>query len=238
MAESLTQDDWRIVGQSALFGRLDAVAARSLIGDDAVLAVARGDTICRQDEPAASYFIILSGLIKLFRRAADGSIAIISIHGPSQSFMEAEALTGATYSTSAEAVVDSRVVRIDAATLRRRISADPKLAMALLGSASMHLRMLLEQIEKLKTMTATARLADFILLLAGPREGRAEISLPYEKRLVAGHLGMTPESFSRALAALTKLGVTTKREIVSIADVQMLRDFVGLDARRYASTSQ
>lgn len=60
----------------------------------------------------------------------------------------------------------------------------------------MHLRVLLEQIEKLKTMTATARLADFILSLVGPQGGKAEISLPYEKRLVAGHLGMTPESFS------------------------------------------
>ncbi|MBX3524691.1 MAG: Crp/Fnr family transcriptional regulator [Rhodoblastus sp.] len=230
MAENLTQDDWRIVGQSALFGRLDSSAARSLIGDRAVLVAARGDTICRQDEPAASYFIILSGLIKLFRRAADGSIAIISIHGPSQSFMEAEALTGATYSTSAEAVVDSRIVRIDAKALRLRIGADPKLAMALLGSASMHLRMLLEQIEKLKTMTATARLADFILLLAGPKEGRAEISLPYEKRLVAGHLGMTPESFSRTLGQLRRLGVRVERDKVTIDDVGRLRAYCEVDA--------
>lgn len=230
VAENLTQDDWRIVGQSALFGRLDSSAARSLIGDRAVLVAARGDTICRQDEPAASYFIILSGLIKLFRRAADGSIAIISIHGPSQSFMEAEALTGATYSTSAEAVVDSRIVRIDAKALRLRIGADPKLAMALLGSASMHLRMLLEQIEKLKTMTATARLADFILLLAGPKEGRAEISLPYEKRLVAGHLGMTPESFSRTLGQLRRLGVRVERDKVTIDDVGRLRAYCEVDA--------
>ena len=230
VAENLTQDDWRIVGQSALFGRLDSSAARSLIGDRAVLVAARGDTICRQDEPAASYFIILSGLIKLFRRAADGSIAIISIHGPSQSFMEAEALTGATYSTSAEAVVDSRIVRIDAKALRLRIGADPKLAMALLGSASMHLRMLLEQIEKLKTMTATARLADFILLLAGPKEGRAEISLPYEKRLVAGHLGMTPESFSRTLGQLRRLGVRVERDNVTIDDVGRLRAYCEVDA--------
>ncbi|HMN73187.1 MAG TPA: Crp/Fnr family transcriptional regulator [Rhodoblastus sp.] len=225
VAESLTPEDWRIVGQSALFGRLDPGSAQSLVGENAVLVAARGATICRQDEPAAFYFIVLSGLIKLFRRAADGSIAIISIHGPSQSFMEAEALTGATYSTTAEAVVEARVARIDAEALRRRIGADSKLALALLGSASMHLRTLLEQIEKLKTMTATARLADFILLLAGPKEGRAEISLPYEKRLVAGHLGMTPESFSRTLGQLRKLGVRVQRDKVTIDDIGRLRDY-------------
>jgi len=179
MIGNLTSDDWRIISQSSLFGRLDPAVAQDLIGDGAAIAAARGDTICRQDEPALSYFIVLSGMIKLYRRAADGSIAIISIHGPSHSFMEAEALTGATYSTNAEAVVDARVARIDAAQLRRRIAADSKLAMALLGSASMHLRMLLEQIEKLKTMKATARLADFILSLTTQEEGKAEISLPY-----------------------------------------------------------
>lgn len=225
VAENLTREDWRIVAQSALFGRLDPGSAQTLIGDDAVLVAQRGDTICRQDEPASSYFIVLSGIVKLFRRAADGSTAIISIHGPSQSFMEAEALTGAAYSTSAEAVVDARIVRIDADALRRRIGADPKLALALLGSASMRLRMLLEQIEKLKTMTAAARLADFILLLAGPREGKAEISLPYEKRLVAGHLGMTPESFSRTLGQLRKHGVHVQRDKVTIDDVGRLRDY-------------
>ncbi|MCB1540282.1 MAG: Crp/Fnr family transcriptional regulator [Rhodoblastus sp.] len=225
MVGDLTQDDWRVIRQSSLFGRLDPVAAHDLIGDGAVLAAPRGVTICHQDEPAAHYFIVLSGLIKLYRRAVDGSIAIISIHGPSHNFMEAEALTGATCSTTAEAVVDTRIARIDAAKLRQRIGADPALALVLLGSASTHLRMLLEQIEKLKTMKATARLADFILSLAGPREGRAEISLPYEKRLVAGHLGMTPESFSRTLGQLRKVGVRVARDKVTIDDVERLRDY-------------
>ena len=61
VAESLTPEDWRIIGQSALFGRLDSGSAQSLIGDNAVLVATRGETICRQDEPAAFYFIVLSG---------------------------------------------------------------------------------------------------------------------------------------------------------------------------------
>ena len=226
---NLTPDDWWIIRQSSLFGRLDPPAAHDLVGDSGAIAVARGDTICRQDEAADFYFIVLSGLIKLYRRAADGSIAIISIHGPSHSFMEAEALTDGAYSTTAEAVVNARIARIDAAQLRRSIAADSKLALALLGSASMHLRMLLEQIEKLKTMNATARLADFILSLTPQQIGKAEISLPYEKRLVAGHLGMTPESFSRTLGHLRKVGVRVARDRVTIDDVERLRAYYESD---------
>lgn len=105
-----------------MFGRLDPAVAHSLIGEGAILIASRGETVCRQDEPAAFYYIVLSGLIKLYRRAADGSIAIISIHGPAHSFMEAEALTGAHYSTTAEAVVDARIARIDAGELLLRNS--------------------------------------------------------------------------------------------------------------------
>ncbi len=225
VVSELSEDDWRIVGQSALFGRLDPGDVRSLFGENPVLVAPRGAVICRQDELAQYYHIVLQGLVKLYRRASEGSIAIISIHGPSHSFMEADALTGAAYSTTAEAVFDARIARIDAAELRRRIGGDSRLAMVLLGSASMHLRTLLEQIEKLKTMTAAARLADFILSLVGPHEDAAEVHLPYEKRLVAGHLGMTPESFSRTLGQLRKIGVRVSKDKVTIEDVARLRAY-------------
>lgn len=225
LLSEMTPEDWRIVGQSALFSRLDPDVVRALFADHPLIEVSRGEIVCRQDEPAAYYHIVLQGLVKLYRRSAEGSIAIISIHGPARSFMEAEALSGGVYSTTAEAVVETRLARIDAKQLRARINADLKLALALLGSASLHLRVLLEQIEKLKTMTATARLADFIVSLAGAQEDRVEIALPYEKRLVAGHLGMTPESFSRTLGQLRRFGVRVSKDRVTIDNVARLRAY-------------
>lgn len=49
--------------------------------------------------------------------------------------------------------------------------------------------------------------------------------LPYEKSLLAGRLGMTPETLSRSLATLRKLGVTAARDQVEIADLPGLEAF-------------
>jgi CRP/FNR family transcriptional activator FtrB len=56
--------------------------------------------------------------------------------------------------------------------------------------------------------------------------GRATVRFPYDKRLVADELGMKPESLSRALAKLAKLGVESRPDnTVVIAEIDDLRDF-------------
>jgi CRP-like cAMP-binding protein len=83
--------------------------------------------------------------------------------------------------------------------------------------------MLLSQVEKLKTMTAVARLVDFIIDLAGPGTGAKSMSLPYEKQILAAQLGITPESFSRTLRQLRPYGVVIEKDKVTVADIAGLR---------------
>ena len=53
--------------------------------------------------------------------------------------------------------------------------------------------------------------------------------LPYDKVLIAGRLGMKPESLSRAFIRLKKVGVTVSQNNAAIADVARLREFAGQD---------
>jgi CRP-like cAMP-binding protein len=96
----------------------------------------------------------------------------------------------------------------------------------MLASASCHLKALVEQIEKIKLLSAPQRTADFLVELSSVSAGAVTIDLPYEKALIANRLGMKPESLSRALAKLRPLGVSVDRERVTIADVQLLIRFV------------
>ena len=89
----------------------------------------------------------------------------------------------------------------------------------------MRLRQLVDEIEQLKARSAAQRIADFFVKQAKVASGAARIALPYEKALIAGRLGMKPESFSRALAKLAELGVVVERDSVSIRDVARLAAF-------------
>jgi CRP-like cAMP-binding protein len=222
----MTPNDWQMIRKSALFNRLTDEAVREFITSNAIVDVERGAMICVQGAPAEHYHIVLQGLVKLCRHSAHGQSAVISIHGPAQAFMEAETLSSGIYSATAEAVSAVRLVKIDASNLRQRIGRDAELALSMLGSTSIHLKVLLEHVEKLKILTGPARLADFIVSLAGPQTGSAEVVLPYEKQLIAGQLGMTPESFSRALSQLRRHGVQVNRDRLEVKNIDGLREFI------------
>ena len=95
----------------------------------------------------------------------------------------------------------------------------------MLAAASMRLRQLVDEIEQLKARSAPQRIAAFFIKQANAASGPARIALPYEKALIASRLGMKPESFSRALGRLTRLGVIVDRESVTIEDLAKLAAF-------------
>ncbi len=219
----LLPDVWRTIRASMLFARLPEEVAGELLEQTRIVALPKGHTLCRREQVTPCCHIVVSGLIKLYRTGEDGSPSIIAIEGPGATFLLAEALLGTPCSASAEAIAPSRVLAIDAAELRARLAGNVTVARAMLASASTHLQAMISHVEDLKTMTGPERLIDFILKLAGQARGGAAVSLPYEKRLIANYLGMTPESFSRAVAMLKALGVSVERERIEIADIGRLR---------------
>jgi hypothetical protein len=150
---------------------------------------------------------------------------VVAIFSARETFAEVAMFLGGRYPASCEAVSTVRILKIDAANLRRAVLAEPQLAFDTLAAASVRLRQLVDEIEQLKARSVPQRIADFFVKQAGSASGAARIELPYEKALIAGRLGMKPESFSRALGRLTPLGVTVERECVTIDDVAKLRRF-------------
>ena len=63
------------------------------------------------------------------------------------------------------------------------------------------------EIEQLKARTGAQRLAEFLLELCPVESGSCAVRLPYDKALIAGRLGMKPESLSRGFSRLRKVGV-------------------------------
>ena len=154
----------------------------------------------------------------------DGTDAVIGVYSVGESLSEAPVLLGGLHQATAEMASDGRIQRIDARRLIEAVKADEALAFAMLAAASLRLRQLVDQVEELKSLDNVGRLARFLIGLAGGGSGAAKVVLPYEKHLIAGRLGMSPESFSRALGKLKAHGVAVDRELVSIKDVDRLAE--------------
>lgn len=189
----------------------------------------RGTTIFLQGEQARSIYIVLDGWVKLYRIAPSGSEAVVGVFTKGRSFGEAVAFRHDTYPVSAEAVTFTRVLRIEAAEFLRQIERDPSVATAVLSATFTHLHALVAQVEALKSRSGAQRVAEFLLEMTDCDSGSCTIHLPYDKGLIAGRLGMKPESLSRAFAKLKDHGVKITQNHATIYDVEALQDMVDDD---------
>lgn len=211
------------VKKSVLLNSLNDDMRDRLLKDAIRRSYAEGETIFLQGDPAKAVFIVLSGFIKLSRMTPNGTEAVVAILGRNRSFAEAMVLRGTPYPVSAEAISDCTVLQIDGARLRQILLEDPEFAIGLLASTFIHLQGLVDQIEKLKAHTGVQRVAQFLADLTKQEAGPCEVQLPYNKRLIAGNLGMQPESLSRAFARLREHGVRVDSSKAVIDDIGQLR---------------
>ncbi len=189
----------------------------------------RGATIFLQGERASAIYIVADGWVKLYRIAPNGAEAVVGVFTKGASFGEAVAFRHDTYPVAAEAVTDCTLVRIEADTFLRQIRENPEIAISILSATFAHLHSLVAQVEQLKAQTGAQRVAEFLLELAPCVDGTCEVTLPYDKVLIAGRLGMKPESLSRAFARLKDQGVQIRQNVAMIQDIAALRDYVEED---------
>lgn len=201
----------------------------SLLGDAHLLRADAGEVLFMQGDPASECYIVVEGWVKLYRLTMDGNEAVVSVFARGQSFAEAAVFSMDTYPVAAEAVTACKLLHISRDILHRRVRENPEFALSILSSTSLHLKQLVQQVEQLKMHTGAQRVARFLASLCPMELGACTIGLPYDKTLIAGRLGMKPESLSRAFVKLRRVGVRVERNAAAIRDIRVLRDYADGD---------
>jgi CRP-like cAMP-binding protein len=220
--DTLSTEDLTLVTRLPLFASLPPEALNRLLDGARSLDVAKGDMLFRREDPAHCFFVVLGGWVKLYRETMDGEEAVIGVFTRGQSIAEAAAFLGIGYPASAQAAEPAHVLRIQADRFLSQLRESPEIAINMLASMSRHLHHLIVEVEQLKTRSATRRMVEFLLKLCSVQDGPQVIALPYDKNLISARLGMKPESLSRILAKLRKMGVRTEQNRVVISDVANL----------------
>jgi CRP-like cAMP-binding protein len=218
-----------IARRATLFRGMSEETAAQVLSQARLRSFDRGATIFLQGERASAIYIVISGWVKLYRIAPNGTEAVVGVFTKGRSIGEAVAFRHDVYPVAAEAVTDCEVIRIEADSVLRLLQDNPGVAVSILAATFAHLHGLVEQIEQLKAQTGAQRVAEFLLELSDCSEGACTVTLPYDKVLIAGRLGMKPESLSRAFAKLRSFGVSVHQNHAQIADVSRLRDYAEED---------
>lgn len=222
----ITTDDLNKLGHVALFSGMPPDDLRRLLTNCSMRLYPSHTTLFMEGEPADRFYVAIDGWVKLYRSSENGNEVTIADIAPGESFAEAAIFAGSNYPVSGATLTDARLLVVGSEAIKRALHENNEFAFNMLASMSRHMRRNITLLHQLSAMSTTERLAQFLVGLCNVSSGETVITLPMDKSLIASRLGMQPETFSRALAKLKKLGVASTGHNVEIKDVSVLYEMI------------
>jgi CRP/FNR family transcriptional regulator len=183
----------------------------------------KGEFIFLEGDDGNGFYIILDGMVKVFKVSAEGKEQILHIYGAGHPIGEVPVFAGRHFPANAQAVQKSRLLFFPRQAFIDLISGQPSLALNMLAVLSMRLRQFTVQIENLSLKEVPGRLASYLIYLSGEQQSRDSVTLPISKGQLASLLGTIPETLSRIFNKMTAEGIiTVQGAAISIKDSQAL----------------
>jgi len=177
-----------------------------------------------QGDNVNCFYLVLSGMVKLFRVSPDGQEKVIEVVNSGDTFAEALMfLDNPNFPVSAASLSDAQVVSFNATNFLNMLNQSPDTCLTLLGSMSQRIRGLVQEIDNLSVQTGRQRLAAYLLELAGDDDA---LHLPVAKSVLASRLSIKPETFSRIIKQLRNSEtISVDGADIKILDQDQLEDF-------------
>jgi CRP/FNR family transcriptional regulator, dissimilatory nitrate respiration regulator len=202
-----------------LFAGLSAQDLEKIAAVTVPKSLEKDDYLFHERDPAHGFYAVQSGAVNVHRVNAAGKEQIIHIFRPGETFAEAALATEQGYPADARAVEATQVLLIQKDGFLDLLRRQPELALRMLASMSVHLRVLVSQLEDLALKDVETRLANWLVKRC-PNPKSMEpitIELTMTKRVLAAELGTVSETLSRTLAKLREqklLSVAGKKIVI------------------------
>jgi CRP/FNR family transcriptional regulator len=188
-----------------------------------------GEMVIGETDPIRSFYVVISGQLKLYRSSAEGKEQTLQLLGPGDPFGLCTAFATDSFPASAMAIVESSVILIPGTVIESMARQEPAILFNIIHILSQRLKDSMALIEALALKELPGRLASFLMhCLAGKSSDQNVIELTISQRELAKILGATPEALSRALRKMAN------DSILSTAG----RNFTILDRRALAHLAE
>ncbi len=222
-----------ILSGAAAFAQLPARTIGRLAANATELTFKRASMVFARGSPAIGMHVLASGQLMLSIPTPMGTEHVIELIQKGDTFGEAAVLTQHPHRVTASAVTVCEILCIDRQTLAAEIEHDASFAQKMIVLLGEKLYRQSVELESMLFLRAAGRVARFILdrLTIGDAKsltGSVQLALPVRKGLIASHLNMTQEHFSRTLHELSNTGIIRVDGVnVEVIDIEKLRDTAG-----------
>ena len=224
----ISEQHLRCLKNTALFSSLSDEEMNCFCRVAQACSYKKGKVLYIAEERAKSFFVIVSGWIKLFHTTADGNEVIVDMLTAGQIVGESSIFEEGLHTSSAMVVGDVQLISLPASMLKEQIQLSPTLAFSMLSSMSRHHRRHYDEIALNAMQSAPQRIGCFLLKLCPPNKKRdVVLHFPFDKALIANILSIDVATFSRALKILRlKTDIRVDGSRVEIGSVERLMQYV------------
>ena len=209
-----------------LFSGLAPADLEKIVPFTILKTLEKNEYLFRQGEISQGFYIVQRGAINVHRVNAAGKEQVIHIFRAGESLAEATLATMAGYPADGRAVESSQVLLIQKAGMLDLIRNQPELALRMLSSMALHLRVLVGQIEDISLKDVETRLANWLLKRC-PNPDDAQpvtIKLGSTKRVLAAELGTVSETLSRTFSKFREQNlISVKGSNVTVLNPSLLK---------------
>lgn len=195
--------------QAPLFRSLSPAQVERLASLSATKSLGEGQILFMEDTPCTGFFVVMEGAIQLTRvSTTPGAHPTLALLLPVQSFAEAAMFGGEAFPATATALKPTKVRHFPKSRFLAAMAQEPELALAIIHAQAVWLRKLTMKVESLSSSDSQERLRRW---LNETLPVNLFFKLPITKKALAGSLGMTPETLSRALRSMQDEGLIEVR---------------------------
>jgi CRP/FNR family transcriptional activator FtrB len=219
----LRADDLSRVRSLPLFAGVTEERLRELTSGAHLQRFPPGTLLLVEGDPVDFLYVLIEGQVEL-HGAWNDKETVLSILRPVSTFILAAVVLDANALMSARTLERCEILMIPGDAIRRAMIDDLQFALAVSRDLAGGFRTMVRAVKNQKLRNSVERLANYLVALhAAQEEPASTLRLPYEKRVLASLLGMTPENLSRAFGSLQPYGVVVHGALVTLSSLPALR---------------
>ena len=186
--------------------------------------VKKGEMIFFEGDPATGFFVLLQGIVRIYKASPDGKEYTLHRINPGQMFAEAAIFRGDSFPANGVALQDSAVAFFPRDKFTTLITGSPQISLKMLSALSDFVRQFNRQVEELSLKEVSARLASYFMKISD-ETGKNVFRLEISKSELARSLGTVSATLSRNLKKMKELGIIkVDGQTITVLDPDFLRN--------------
>jgi CRP-like cAMP-binding protein len=187
----------------------------------------RDETLFREGEPCRGLYLVVEGVVRLYRANRDGQEQVLRLARTGESLGEVAVFDEGPYLASARAAEVGRILFLPFAEVHALYRTHPEIAHEVVRDLGKRVRELATLVDRLALHDVPARVASAILEYARNESASDDgdtFRLPRTQEQLAAEIGASRETVARALGRLKREGaIVQKGAHIQLLDTDRLR---------------